>query len=52
MSEKQFFDFFVDNVKKVYVEIYGLAKWENLTDEEKHGAVMLLAKDLNKVFEK
>lgn len=50
MNKNDFFDFFLETVKNVYIKVYGLEKWNNLTDEEKHEATMIIAKDLNKIL--
>ena len=40
----------VDTIAKAYIEVMGIEKWNSLTDEQKHDAVMILARDLDKVI--
>ena len=35
-------------IAEAYIRVYGLEKWESLTDEQKHDVVMTVAKDLLK----
>ena len=42
--------FFIKTASKVYIEVYGFEKWNSLTDTEKHDAVMIMAKDMNKAL--
>ena len=46
MSKEDFFQFFIKKASEVYIAEYGLEKWESLTTEEKHDAVMFMAKGL------
>lgn len=34
-----------------YIEVLGAEKWNSLTDEQKHDAVMIMVKDCNKALE-
>lgn len=49
MNKEQFFDYFIETAKKCYINVYGLEKWEKLSDDEKHDVVMILAKDLSEI---
>lgn len=40
-------DKMIDMIKDSYIATYGKAKWDSLTDQQKHDAIMLIAKDLN-----
>lgn len=46
MNNEQFFEFFIETAKNAYIKIMGEEKWASLTNEEKHDAVMLLAKGM------
>lgn len=48
MTNEKFFDMFIETAKNAYIEIMGEEKWISLTDNEKHDAVMLLAKGMAK----
>lgn len=37
----------IDMIKEAYIKVMGQEKWESLTDEQKHDAVMIIARDLN-----
>lgn len=50
MSNEEFFDMFLSAVKEAYIKIYGAEKWYRLTDEQKHDATMILAKDMLKAL--
>ena len=38
----------VDMIASAYISTMGIDKWNSLTDEQKHDAVMIIAKDLDK----
>lgn len=39
----------VEVIREAYIRVMGVDKWESLTDEQKHDAIMIIAKDaLNK----
>ena len=44
------FETMVNMIKNVYIEVYGVEKWESLTNQEKHDAVMFIANDLSKAI--
>ena len=44
-------DFIIEACKTAYIKIMGVEKWESLTDEQKHDAVMIMAKDFNKMLD-
>ena len=48
MTNEKFFETFIENARKAYIEVMGEKKWISLTDKEKHDAVMVLAKDMAK----
>ena len=43
------FETMVEMIKNAYISVYGEAKWNSLTDTEKHDAVMYIAKDFGKL---
>ena len=45
-------DFIIEACKTAYIETMGAEKWESLTDEQKHDAVMLMVKDFNKMLDR
>jgi hypothetical protein len=47
MTNEQFFEYFIETASKVYIEVMGIKKWNSLTDEEKHDAVMMIANGMN-----
>lgn len=42
----------IEIIKASYIEVYGAEKWNSLTDEQKHDAVMILAADALKALSK
>ena len=50
MTKEMFFEMFIENAKKAYIEVMGEEKWISLTDKEKHDAVMFMAKDMAKAM--
>jgi hypothetical protein len=36
----------IDMIAEAYIKVYGEIKWNSLTDNQKHEAVMIIAKDL------
>ena len=46
MTNEKFFEMFIENARKAYIEIMGEEKWISLTDKEKHDVVMIMAKDM------
>lgn len=43
------FETMVEMIKNAYISVYSEAKWNSLTDTEKHDAVMYIAKDFGKL---
>ena len=43
------FETMVEMIKNAYISVYGEAKWNSLSDTEKHDAVMYIAKDFGKL---
>ena len=41
----------VDKIAEAYISVMGIEKWNSLTDMQKHDAVMLIAKDMNKALD-
>jgi len=37
----------INMIAKAYIEVYGIEKWNSLSDKEKHDVVMFIANDLN-----
>lgn len=37
----------VDIIKEAYVMVYGIDKWNSLTDRQKHDVIMRIVKDAN-----
>lgn len=37
----------IDMIKEAYIKVMGEDKWNSLSDEQKHDAVMIIARDLN-----
>ena len=52
MTNEKFFEMFIETAKNAYIGIMGEEKWNSLTNEEKHDAVMMLAKGMNIVLAK
>ena len=50
MTNEKFFEMFIESARKAYIEVMGEEKWNSLTDQEKHDAVMFMAKDMAKAF--
>lgn len=46
MTNEEFFDMFLNAAKTAYISVYGVEKWDSLSDKEKHDVTMILAKDL------
>lgn len=40
----------INLIKRAYINTYGEEKWISLTDDEKHDAVMILARNLEKAL--
>ena len=36
----------VEMIKKAYIEVMGIEKWDSLSDDEKHDVIMIICKDL------
>lgn len=34
----------INLIKESYIKVYGIAKWNSLTEQEQHDAIMILAK--------
>ena len=45
-------DFIIEACKAAYISTMGGEKWESLTDQQKHDAVMLMVKDFNKMLDR
>ena len=43
------FETMVEMIKNAYISVYGEAKWNSLSDPEKHDAIMYIAKDFGKL---
>ena len=41
------FDKMVEMMKAAYIQVMGIEKWNSLTDQEKHDAIMMIAKGLD-----
>lgn len=39
-------DTIIDLAKKAYIKILGKKKWDSLTDQQKHDAIMILVNDM------
>ena len=40
----------IEMIKAAYIKVYGVEKWYSMTDQEKHDAIMFIAKDaLNQI---
>lgn len=35
----------VNMIVKAYIDVYGVEKWNSLTEQEQHDAIMIIAKD-------
>ena len=35
----------VNMIVKAYIEVYGVEKWNSLTEQEQHDVIMIIAKD-------
>jgi hypothetical protein len=46
------FERMIEMIKEAYIKVMGREKWDSLTDKEKHDAIMILAKDLDKAISK
>ena len=42
----------VEMIAKSYVEVFGIEKWNNLTEQEQHDVIMAVAKDALNQIEK
>ena len=40
----------IEMVKEAYVRVMGIEKWNSLTDEQKHDAIMILVRDMYKAI--
>jgi len=38
----------VDIIVKAYVEVYGIEKWNSLTADQQHDAIMFIARDIER----
>lgn len=50
MTKEMFVEFFIESARKAYIEVMGEEKWNSLTKQEKHDAVMFMAKDMAKAM--
>jgi hypothetical protein len=37
----------INMIAESYIKVYGIEKWNGLSDKEKHDAVMIIANDFN-----
>lgn len=37
----------LDMIIESYIKVFGEEKWESLTEEEQHDAIMIIARDMN-----
>ena len=37
----------INMIANAYIKVYGIEKWNSLSDKEKHDVVMFIANDLN-----
>lgn len=44
-------DKIIEMAKAAYIQVYGFEKWNGLTDQQKHDAIMILLNDLNKALD-
>lgn len=44
------FEKMVNIISEAYISVYGVEKWNSLSNKEKHDVVMILAKDLEKAL--
>ena len=44
-------DKMIDMAATAYIQVYRFEKWNGLTDQQKHDAVMMLLNDLNKALD-
>ena len=40
----------IDTFAEAYITVYGIEKWNSLTDQQKHDAIMFIARDLHERF--
>lgn len=45
-------DKMVEMMKAAYIEIMGVEKWNSLTEEEQHDAIMFMVKDATKALDR
>ncbi|MBR4442530.1 MAG: hypothetical protein IKS52_04590 [Clostridia bacterium] len=50
MTNEQWFEHFVNEAKAAYISVMGESKWNGLTDQQKHDAIMIMAKDMLKAL--
>ena len=43
-------DKMIDMIAEAYIKVMGIEKWNSLSDNEKHEAVMTMARDLDKAL--
>lgn len=48
---KQDWEKMVDQIKEAYIKVMGLEKWNSLTDQQKHDAVMIIVRDALKALD-
>ena len=46
MTNEKFFEMFIESARNAYIDVMGEEKWNSLTEQEKHDAVMFMAKDI------
>lgn len=42
----------IETIKKAYISVMGIEKWNSLTDQEKHDAIMIITRDALKALGK
>lgn len=43
---KQEWEIMADQIRDAYISVYGAERWAALTDQQKHDAVMIIARDM------
>lgn len=42
----------INKIVEAYIKVYGIEKWNSLTNSEKHDAVMTLANSISKALDR
>jgi hypothetical protein len=45
------FEKMIEMIKNAYISVYGFEKWNNLSNQEKHDAIMIIANDFKLAIE-